>query len=151
MPHAIQSSLGSVVAPAIFLLLSLRSGRIYRHLGSHYFQTFEKEWLCNMITVNTASIRLRERNLFTYCSRYSLPPYVIREWVLEYLYHIDMEPGYCILSDSPVDATGLSNIIEFSSALSNVHESHESQVDRLAAFIEAELMATITRRSHIDI
>jgi hypothetical protein len=104
-----------------------------------------------MITVNTASIRLRERNLFTYCSRYSLPPYVIREWVLEYLYHIDMEPGYCILSDSPVDATGLSNIIEFSSAFSNVLESHESQVARLAAFIEAEMMATITRRSLIDI
>ena len=145
--------LGCVVVdtPAIFSLLSLRSGRIYRHLGSHYFLTFEKEWLCNIITVNTASIRLRERNLITYCSRYSLPPDVLREWVLEYLSHTDMEPGYCLSTDSPVDATGLSNIIEFSSAFPNVHESHESQVDRLAAFIEAEMMATNTRRSLIDI
>ena len=100
-----------------------------------------------MITRDNTSPRIRERNLIKFCSRYSLPPYVIREWVLEYLALIEMEPGYCVLTDTPVDATGVSNIIEFSTTVSSVYESHESQVERLASFIEVEMMATTTRRS----
>ena len=148
MPHTVPSAPGndSMHPPAIFSLLTLRNPSTYRHLGFHFFQTTEKLWLCSKITLNNTSIRLRERSLSLFCSRYSLPPYVIREWVLEYLADLDMEPGYCMLTDAPVDVTGLSNILAFSSIFPNAYSSRESQEHRLSSFIDDEIVATNTRR-----
>ena len=148
MVHAIHSTIDLISShsPAIFEPLSLRGRNSFRHLGSHFFQVFEKVWLCNKIILNTTSTRLRERNLEVYCTRYSLPKHVIREWVLESLLEIDMTPSLCLLDESPVDATGLSNIVAFSSLLNRSQSSDEYRIRRLSLRIEEEMIATSSRR-----
>ena len=150
MPHSVNlpSALANDSAPSIFLPITLRSGTTYRHLGFHLFQSFEKHWMCSMIATTNTSSRLRDRNLSNFCSRYSLPSIVIREWVLEYLSNPEhsMIASYCILNESQCDETGLSNIIAFTSSFINSSLSHSQQVNSLSSFIEDELIATSKRR-----
>ena len=125
--------------PFIFQARNLRSGPRFPNLRRHMFSIAEKQWLCGRL------LHLQYKQRSRFCAKYGISMLAANEWIDAYRFGYQLEDGFCIPDDRPVDSIGMTAILNYPDQLYE-EEIIEQQTDRLTRFLEIQLSKTIERR-----
>lgn len=143
---------GDSSIPGVFNGRCLRSGIKYADLSEHYFTAAEKLWICvALVGAAGSSPQVLGRKISSLCKRYNLTKLVIKEWLLYHSLGIVLEPGYSDLVDYPIDARGITDLLQFQEDIPGLLESVEDKGKRwLVLFRNVQSNTAIRRQNAME-